>query len=181
MRKRILTYQVAFAILGCIFFKPVQIRAQSLNYQLASVFVYNFIQSVEWPKDKRSGSFVIGVYGSSPLTAELVKFITSKHVGDQPIIVKVITSLDNAADCHVIFVPLDQSDKIKQICLQLKGKPILIIAEKIGLCKKGASISLFLDEDDDYKTKFELNRAIIESNGLSISERLILLASQMNK
>jgi hypothetical protein len=163
--------------------KPVLLQAQTLNYKLASVFVYNFVQSIEWPKDKRSGDFVIGIYGSSPLTAELVKFITTKHVGAQPIVVKELTSLNDqsAADCQVIFIPLGQSDKIKQICEQFKGKPILIITEKFGLCKKGASISIFLDEDDDYKTKFELNRTIIESNGLSVSERLVLLASQINK
>lgn len=181
MRKRYLLYRITIAAVACMIFSPLNVSAQRLNYKLASVFVYNFIQYIEWPKDKRSGSFIIGVYGDSPITAELKKFITSKHVGEQTIEVRVIKNVEEAAECHVIFIPLESSDKVKQISEQLKGKPVLIITEKLGLCRKGSSISLYLDEDDDYKTKFELNRSLIENNGLTISQRLILLASQVNK
>ncbi len=114
------------------------------------------------------------------LTSLLNKYISSKHVGQRSIVVKVIKSLDEAAGCSILFVPSDQSSKIKQLSEQLKGKPVLIISEKYGQSKKGASISIFLDEDDDDKTKFEICKTLIVSNGLIISSNLLKLASQVN-
>ena len=154
-------------------------NAQTLNYKIASLYVYNFTKYIEWPVSK-SNEFVIAVYGTSPLTDELKKFIVGKHVGEKSITVEKVMSVDEANGCQILFVPLSESANIKKISDQLKGKPILIVCEKEGLNKKGASISIFLDEDDDNKTKFELNQVYIKFNGLLISQSLVTLASGTN-
>ena len=180
MSKRILTYRILFALAVAVLLPNIKVSAQRLNYEIVSMYVYNFTKYIVWPNDKTTDDFVVAVYGESPLTSLLNKYITSKHVGQRPIVVKVIKSLDEANGCSILFVPSDQSSKIKQISDQLKGKPVLIISEKYGLSKKGASISIFLDEDDDDKTKFDICKTIIVSNGLIISSNLLKLASQVN-
>jgi hypothetical protein len=162
-------------------FAPALARAQTLNYKLASVFVYNFTKYVEWPANSKGGLFIIGVYGDSPMTVELNKFITSKHVGEQTIIVKVVSSVQEAGECNILFVPLTQSGKIKEISQAIKGKPTLTVTEKSGLIMKGACISIFLDEDDDYKTKFEVNKTTIADNGLQVALDLLQLAARAVK
>src|ERR1700722_18335288 len=140
----------------------VNMRAQTLNYKLAAMYVYNFTQYIEWPKNDNSAEFVIGVYGNTPLADELKKTVIGKHVGAKNITVKTFTSLDEANNCSILFIAPSQSGNIKKISEQFKGKHILLICDKEGFSKKGASISVYLDEDDDYKTKFELNKEYIE-------------------
>jgi len=178
--RRIPTYRVLLALAAVMLIPRVNVNAQRLNYEIVSMYVYNFTKYIVWPNDKGSNDFVVAVYGESPLTSLLNKYISTKHVGQRPIVVKVIKSLDEANNCSILFIPSDQSSKIKQISEQFKGKPVLIISEKYGMSKKGASISIFLDEDDDDKTKFEICKTLIVNNGLIISSNLLKLASQVN-
>jgi hypothetical protein len=53
----------------------------------------------------------------------------------------------------------------------------VVVAEKIGAIKKGAGIELYLDEDDDNKTKFIINKKLLESKGLKLSTQLISLSN----
>lgn len=163
-----------------MFFISVVSHAQSLNYSMASLYIYNFTKYIDWPNKYTSDEFVIGVYGSSPLTSEMNKLIAGKHVGSKLIVVKVFKSIEEAQGCQILFVPVDETTNLKKISEAFKGKPVLVVCEKEGLSKKGASISIFLDEDDDYKTKFEMNKAYIEIGGLIISQNLIHLAAKVN-
>lgn len=173
MRKR-----VNIVVLVAMFFTSLSIHAQTLNYKMASMYVYNFTKYIDWPATDRSTDFVIGVYGSTPLTAELNKSVAGKHVGYRIITVQVFKTMNEVVGCQILFVPLSESGNIKKISDLIKGKPILLVCEKEGLCKKGAGISIYLDEDDDYKTKFEMNKSSIELNGLTISQTLLHLAAQ---
>lgn len=181
MRGKIINKYIWNTLLYAVLVIPALMPAQTLNYKLASVFIYNFTKYVEWPPDKLSSDFVIGVYGETPLTSELNKFITTKHVGDRTIIVKVVSSMEAAGECNILFIPLAQSGKILEISKAIKGKPTLTVTEKPGLIKKGACISIFLDEDDDYKTKFELNKTTITNNGLQVALNLLQLAARAVK
>ena len=160
---------------------PFFSKAQTLDYKLESMFVFSFTKYIEWPTEKQAGNFIIGVFGDSPLTEELNKFIGTKHVGDRSITVRVVHTMEEIAGCHILFIPVTQSGKLWEICAATKGKPTLIVAEKSGLIKKGAGICLFLDEDDDYKTKFELNKITINENGMLVSTNLMQLAYHLIK
>jgi hypothetical protein len=175
MKKGILIFIVA---LGLII--PRKSFSQTLNYKLAAIYVYNFTQYIEWPKNDKATEFIIGVYGNTPLTDELKKLVIGKHVDQKPIVIKVLKSLDEAGDCSIVFVAPSENGNLKKISDQFKGKHVLLICDKEGLCKKGASISVYLDEDDDYKTKFELNKQYIEYNGLLISKSLLNLAAKVD-
>jgi len=176
---RKLTYRFLIAIMAMLFFVHDHVKAQRLNYEIVSMYVYNFTKYIEWPDKSNSDDFVIGVYGQSPVTVMLTKYISSKHVGMRPITVKVINTPEDANTCSIVFLPMEQSSKIKQLSDQLKGKPVLIISEKYGLSKKGAAITIFLDEDDDEKTKFVINKSTVTDCGLIISTNLLRLASQV--
>ena len=171
--------RLVVALVAMMLFVRVPVSAQKLNYELVSMYVYNFTRYIEWPSDKSKGDFVIGVYGKSPVTAMLTKYIASKHVGQRAIVVKVVNTAEDLQSCSIVFLPADQSGKIKQLTDMLKGKPVLIVSEKYGMSKKGAGISIFLDEDDDDKTKFDVSKTSITSCGLIISNNLLKLAAQV--
>ncbi len=154
-------------------------RAQTLSPKMASLYIYNFTQYISWPPNDKSPDFIIGVYGETPVTDELRKVMAGKHVAGKNITVTIIKNLDEATPCSILFIAPSELGNIKKISEQFKGKHILLICDKEGLSKRGASISMYLDEDDDYKTKFELNKEYIEYNGLFISKSLLSLASKV--
>jgi len=173
--RRVLGIYIAAAILLI----SLTTRAQTLNPKMASLYIYNFTQYISWPVNDKSPDFIIGVYGTTPLTDELRKVMAGKHVDGKNITVTIIKNLDEATPCSILFIAPSEIGNIKKISEQFKGKHILLICDKEGLSKKGASISMYLDEDDDYKTKFELNKEYIEYNGLFISKALLSLASKV--
>jgi len=177
MLKR-LTYRSLLAAIALLFIARTDVSAQKLDYELVSLYVYNFTKYIEWP-EKGSNEFIVGVYGTSPITDMLTKYISTKHVGVRPIVVKVINTPEDANACDILFLPMSQSSRIKPLSDQLKGKPVLIISEKYGLGRKGADITIFLDEDDEEKTKFEINKTSITGCGLNISSNLLRLAAQV--
>jgi len=172
MKQKSLLITFFLAILS---FKSI---AQELDHKLASVFIYNFTKYIDWPADHKNGDFVIGVFGDISIVEVFNKCIASKKVGNQPIAMRMTRSMDGIEQCNIVYVSLSESYRLKDILMVLKGKPTLIICEKMGLAKKGASINLFLDEDDDYKTKFEINKKAIEGSGLIISTQLVNLAER---
>jgi hypothetical protein len=138
-----------------------------------SIFIYNFSKYVKWPDDQGVGSFVIGVYGSSIIEKDLVEMAASKKVNGMPIEVKQFKSMEGIDQCHIIYVANSESGKIDQIINQTSLKPVLIVTDKPGLAKKGASIN-FVELDG--KIKFELNQQNAESRGLKVAGALVSLA-----
>jgi hypothetical protein len=151
--------------------------AQEINYKMASLYVYNFTKYIDWPEAyKKKDAFVIGVLGNTPAFEELKKMASAKKmVLNKPAVVEKVNTIKEIEGCHILFIPEGQSARLKEIKALLKSSAVLIITEKPGMGQKGAGINLFLDDDDDYKLKFELNKASMEAQGLIISSQLMSL------
>jgi hypothetical protein len=76
----------------------------------------------------------------------------------------------------MLYVPLSESKQIQSVKLKLAQLPVLVVSEKRGLGKKGSHINLFIDDDDDFKTKFEINKNTLQQQGLKVSNQLTALA-----
>ena len=170
MKKGLIVLVLAFISLNARY-----CLAQEFNYRLVSLYVYNFGKLIEWPTAQKTGEFVIGVYGDTPLYQEVIKTTNQKSKGLQPIVVKKIESLDMLKKCHIVFVSKKESSKFKLIAETLAGSPTLIVTEQTGYARKGSCINLFIDEDDDGKTKYEINKTLVEGKGLKVSSDLITL------
>jgi hypothetical protein len=132
-------------------------------------FVYNFTKYIEWPTSTKSGNFVIGVYGNSPIYEELVKVAESKSAGSQPIVVKKIGSAGEITNQHMLFVAANKSREVGEIVSKIGSKPTLIITESTSTIDKGVAINFVLV---DNKQRFELKRESLTDRGLKISAEL---------
>jgi hypothetical protein len=148
-------------------------QAQTTDYRFHTVFIYNFTKYIQWPNQQQAGDFVIGVLGSSAISAELEKMAANKTVGSQRIVVKKFKSAAEASDCHILFLPNTGNYNFEDLQRKFKGKPTLLITEKPGLAEKGSGINFIIQ---DNKWKFELNEAATQSSGLKISKELSKLA-----
>jgi hypothetical protein len=157
--------------LAIVLLFPLSVFAQ--DYKFHSVFIYNFTKYVEWPDSYKSGDFVIGVLGSTSLTDYLDAMAKTKTVGSQPLKVSKFANSGAIGKCHILFIPVDQSDKFEEVKSKLNGKPTLIITEKEGLAASGSGINFV---QIDGRWKFELNEAAINAQNLKVSGELKRLA-----
>ena len=140
---------------------------QSFNQKENAVYIFNFIKYTEFSQKKTN--LIIGVIGSTKVEAELKTLLTKKA---SPITVKHITEADSK-NVDVILIAESSSKSIKEVQNQTAKLPILIITEKPDLNYSGACISLFMDEDDDFKTKFQVSPFNLRSRGLTLAPQII--------
>jgi hypothetical protein len=168
MKTRVIIYTIIIAITLFLF----KLYAQDVNYKVHAMFMYHFTKYVEWPDNKKSGDFVIGVYGNSEIIKELESVASTKKAGTQTIVVKKIANEADAALCHIVYVSQGQSGSLETIIKAIGSKPVLLVTEKSGLSKKGACINFVIVDD---KLRFEINKSAIESRNLKISSDLLKL------
>jgi hypothetical protein len=145
---------------------------QETNYTVVANIIYRFTKYVDWPDNKKSGDFIIGVIGEPPLFDALNTFITNKTVGSQKLVLKKISRSDISFNCHILFIGDDDAGSLKKIAALTRGAPILLISESAGLALKGSCINFVVVNDH---LKLEINKNAIEQRGLSIATELLSL------
>jgi hypothetical protein len=142
-------------------------RCQSFNYKENAVYIFNIVKNTTFTTAK--SSITIGVLGNSPIEAELKTLLAKKGTS---YILKHITPTE-VTNVDVIIVALSASKNLKEIQTNTAKLPILIITEKADLNYNGACISLFMDEEDDYKTKYQLSPFNLRARGLTMNQLII--------
>lgn len=166
MKKHITLTLIAF----CFLFSA---KAQLGDYKSHTVYIYNFTKYIQWPATYQTGNFVIGIYGTSPITSQLRAATANKTVGTQKIIVKQYNNLASVDNPHILFIPNLQSKNLDALKKKLEGKSTLLVTEKNGLAKLGSHINFILR---DGKWKIELNNAAVEAAGMKVSSQLSRIA-----
>jgi hypothetical protein len=162
--------KILILLLLLCFTLPVVGYGQRMDPKENSVYIYNFIKYTSWPKKKNT--VVVGIIGNTPLENELQKLFSRKTNQGVGYLVKKI-SLHEARNADVILVAADASDQLKELNQQTYQLPILIISEKEGMGRAGACICFFLDEENDYKTGYQLSVRNIHARGLKVNEQIL--------
>lgn len=152
-------------------FSSVQAQDES-EYSVHANIIYHFTKYIDWPANKKTGQFIIGVAGDTPLFDALKKNVTNKMVGDQEIVIKKIKSSATAFGCHILFISDDESNNMKKIVSRTAGNPVLLVSESDGLAQKGGCINFVMVSDH---LKLEINKNNIEQRNLSIASELLQL------
>jgi hypothetical protein len=171
--------------------------------KIKAAFLYNFINFVEWPKEKMSDSdepVIIGVVGMAEAT-KVFKAIAKKEIKGKKIVVKQFVNFCGSANkakesktkdkwnldieslkkCHIVFISECKSiskDDTKAIIDALKGTSVLTVGEKAGFLENGGIVN-FLTEDK--KIRFEVNLYSAKQNKVKIRSKLLKLAKRVIK
>jgi len=143
--------------------------SQASISQAQSIFIYNFTRMIEWPADRSSGSFTIGVYGSSDMFSELKSYTSGKNVGNQSILIKKLNSVDEMEGLHILFVAFGKTKEMAEILKKIGDNSTMIICEKNGSLEQGATINFVVIED---KLRYEVKTATAKKIGLKFNAYL---------
>ncbi len=138
--------------------------------RIKALMVYQFATQIDWPKQFKTGSFVIGVYGNNDLYEELKKNHSSKTVGSQPIKILNFATTSDIKKCHILYVDPSKSGSIKDLVKKYKSQSMLVVSEKDGGLKDGAVINFVAKND---RTKYELSKTNANTAKLIINSKII--------
>lgn len=147
--------------------------AQTTNYQVYSVFVMSIARYSSWPAS--TGDFKITVIGKSKVYEELSRVSQTKDVNGKKIVVSQADDVSQIGDCNIVYVSDNKSSTLDEIAKKFEGKPVMIITEREGLYKKGASFSFVIIEES--KLRFDINKTDLEKKQIKISQSLTGLAN----
>lgn len=170
LRKSYLRVALFICFFLSIFYKSN--AQQGVNYAIHANIIYHFTKYIDWPVDKKSGEFVIGIVGDSPLFDELKSFMVNKTVNGQRIVVRKMPASSKAFNCHILFISDEESNNVKKIAGVTAGSPTLLVSESEGMASKGACINFNVVHEH---LKLEINKGSIEQRGLSIASELLSL------
>jgi len=150
-------------------------RAQTNpNYPVKANIVYYFTKYIDWPEDKASGEFVIGIMGSTPMYDEMVRNIGEKTIAGRRLTIKKFPPNSTGCNCQILFIGEGSSGKLRSIAAATAGQPILLVTESEGLERKGACINLVIVDEH---LKMEINKTNINSRNLGIAPELLELGT----
>jgi hypothetical protein len=138
-----------------------------------AVFVFNFIDYVDWPDEDQSEVVKIGILGASPLEGPLREIAGKKRIGSKRINVHVFSTPADLQPCHVLLIAPDKAVELAKISQRLDSWHALTIGDTPGLAGKGAIINMVMIEE---KLKFEINMQALQRAGLRASSQLLKLA-----
>jgi hypothetical protein len=143
------------------------------EYQLKAVFLFNFVQFVEWPEAAFASAdapIVIGVLGTDPFGPVLDEIVRDEKIAQRPLVVKRCARLEEAKSCHLLFISGSEESRFDQIIAQLRGRAILTVGDFDHFARRGGMIR-FMSEKNRIRLRINLESA--RAAGLRLSSKLL--------
>jgi hypothetical protein len=147
------------------------------EYAIKAAFLYQFLNYVEWPDETfadKTSPFVIGVVGTNPFGNVLNQVAKDKKVGGRPIQIRNLSSANDVAQCHILFVPKSVPKPMQDAVHQAaRGSHVLTVGESDDFIDRGGTAQFYLEGN---KVRFAFNTGVIAENKLEVSSKLLALA-----
>lgn len=164
-----------FAVLVCLAgatLLPANPASPS-EYQIKSVFLFNFAQFVEWP----SSSFtepreplVIGILGEDPFGSYLDETVQGETTHDRPLVVRRFRLVEDIKNCHILFISQSEEARVEKILASLKGRRILTVGDCDAFAQRGGMIRLVTENN---KIRLQINLDSVKAEDITISSKLL--------
>ena len=151
------------------------------EYEIQAAFVYNFAKFVDWPPDRftdESASLMLCVIGEDTFGTTLEDTVAGKTVKGRQIGIRRIDNVDDVESCHLLFVGLSESERLRQIVTRSQKANVLTVGNMAEFIESGGIINLIKKAN---KIRFEINLVAAERARLKLDLKLLTLASSVIK
>jgi hypothetical protein len=153
----------------------INVKCQNtMDYSVQANIIYHFTKYINWPENHKSGDFIIGVIGETPLFDELKKIIVSKKALNRKIVIRHFSPSQTTYDCHILFLSEEESGSLNNIASRTENNSVLLVCEEEGTASRGACISFNVVSEH---LKLEINKNNIDQRNLSIANELLHLGT----
>lgn len=140
-----------------------------------ALFIYKFLQNMDWPADKVAANYTVGVLGDSEVLDQIKNLISGRTINGKPI--EVVNYNGSINSVNLLFLSKNNIDQFDTISKEAIDNAVVLVTESDGLAKRGAAINF---TNAGGKLKFELNQQTLNSSGVSASGSIKSLAVLVN-
>lgn len=155
-------------------------HAQTPEYSLKAVFIYNFCQFIDWPDSAfaaRSTPLIIGIIGNDPFDGELEATVRGEVLRGRPLRVEHYRRLEDARRCHLLFIADSERGRTSSILASLRGTSIVTVGETNDFVSQGGMIALIADGN---RVRLQINPVRLRTAQLAVSSKLLRVAEVQN-
>jgi hypothetical protein len=156
-------------------------RSRPEEYQVKSVYLFNFGRFVQWPTaSAKDDLFAICVLGRDPFGPVLDSVLAGETIDNRKLVAKRITNPHDVvgAGCRILFISSSEANHLKDVLTSLGNSAILTVSDLPGFTTSGGMIQFVLQ---DNKVRFEVNLTAAEKAGLTLSSQLLKVATEIRK
>ncbi|MFO0774569.1 MAG: YfiR family protein [Nitrospiraceae bacterium] len=146
----------------------------SAEYLLKAAFLYNIAKFIDWPDaESAPANAPLSVCMTGDAFGSTIDSIAGKSVQGRPVVIKHTPNLQDARDCHILFVETNYPRRADEFLEAVSGRPVLTVCDRPDCAQQGVMINLQKRED---KISIELNLDAAQRAHLKLSSQLIKLA-----
>jgi hypothetical protein len=156
-------------------------HAKPTEYEVKATYLYNFSRFVEWPAQGaqvQGDSFAICVLGENPFGTALNAAVAQETVAGKSVIARQIPAPQDAISCRVLFISSSEEKRLKQILAILGTASVLTVSDLPRFTQRGGMVQFVLEGN---RVRFEVNSAIAERAGLTLSSELLKVAVNVRR
>lgn len=157
---------------------PANVSAEEYaqeEYQVKAAFLYNFARFTSWPEHS-SSTFKLCILGDDPFS-ETLDTLTGKEVHNEILAITRIDQPSALDGCELVYISATYSEELDEVIALLREQAILTVSDIDAFIDHGGIIGFRII---DNKIRFEINTSAAARAGLSISSRLLSLASRVS-
>lgn len=154
-------------------------RAQagtSVEYQVKAVFLYNFLQFVEWPPDafqNETAPINLCVFLHDPFGGALDEILREKTIKNRQLVARRVREVRDLRMCQLVFAGDRDNKGLPDILKGLIGTSALLVGESEEFAERGGGIQFYMEAN---KVRFSVNVDAVQRARLMVSSKLLALA-----
>ncbi len=150
--------------------------------------MYNFINFVDWPKEKfedNDNLITIGIIGKDPF-GQAFEPLKNKQAKGKKVLIKRFISfkesklsndqIEAIRKCHLLFICRSEKEQLGKIINIVKDHNVLTVGDMNDFLESGGIINFVID---DQKVRFEINNNAAKQEKLNIRSKLLRLAKKV--
>ncbi len=144
--------------------------------KIKAVFLFNFTRFIDWPPEAFTSPddpFVIAIIGNNPFGTYIEESVAGEKVGMHPIVVNRYEDEKDVKECHILYINLQDEDRVRRILKSVEGRGILTVGERPSFTRLGGMVRFYTDNN---KIRFEINTEAAKAAQITISSKLLSVA-----
>ncbi|PYT15211.1 MAG: hypothetical protein DMF51_07165 [Acidobacteria bacterium] len=130
-----------------------------------------------WPPEtfaRQDALFVVGVLGNESFSVVLDQVVRGKAINGHPFDVRRLRSPEEAAACQMVFVGAQETRLLPALFKAVRATAVLTVGDGESFTRQGGIMNFVVR---DNRVRFEVNTDAAGRAGLSISSKLLQLAT----
>jgi hypothetical protein len=159
---------------------PARAETTSLEMAVKANYLYKFAPFVEWPPrsfQTAQSPFNICVLGEDPFGRALDEAVRGQRLGGHPIALRRAATAEPGMGCHLVFAGKSATQTTAEMLRIVSGQPVLTVTDQ----SRGVTGGMIQFVLQDGRVRFEIDAAAAEASGVTISSKLLSLASSVRR